>query len=60
MEVINTAVEELVDLLHPGKSPAAGRVKDLAAGAVLLAAIGAAVAGVLILGPPLWVRLFGV
>lgn len=59
MEVINTAVEELVDLLHPAHSPAAGRIKDLTAGAVLLAAIGAAVAGLLILGPPLWARLFG-
>lgn len=57
-EVFNTALEELVDLLHPHRHPRAGRIKDLAAGAVLIAAIAAAMAGALILGPPLWEKLF--
>jgi diacylglycerol kinase len=35
------------------------RAKDLAAAAVLLVAAGAAVVGLLILGPPLWARLTG-
>ncbi len=59
LEVLNTAVEELVDLVHPGRDPRAGRVKDLAAGAVLVAAVAAALVGLLVLGPPLWARLSG-
>lgn len=49
METMNTAVEELVNLVSPEHRPAAGRIKDLAAGAVLLAALGAAVVGFIIL-----------
>ena len=56
-EVFNTAIEELVDLMHPQQDPRAGRVKDLAAGAVLICAIAAAVAGLFILLPPLLMRL---
>ncbi len=56
-EVFNTAIEELVDLLHPEQHPRAGRVKDLAAGAVLICATAAAVAGLFILLPPLMLRL---
>lgn len=56
-EVMNTAIEELVNLLHPSRDPRAGRIKDLAAGAVLISAIVAAVAGLLILLPPLLRRL---
>lgn len=48
MEALNTALEGLCDALHPEYSLKIGRVKDLAAGAVLLCAIGAAVAGGLI------------
>lgn len=39
LELVNTAVEELVDLLSPEHRPEAGRVKDLMAGAVLLLAL---------------------
>jgi diacylglycerol kinase len=56
-ETMNTAVEELVDLLHPQRDARAGRIKDLAAGAVLLAAIFAALVGAILLLPPLWVKL---
>jgi diacylglycerol kinase (ATP) len=49
-EAFNTAVEFFVDLVHPEWHPNAGRVKDLAAAAVLLAAITALVVGVLIFG----------
>ena len=52
-ELVNTALESLVDLVHPGLDPVAGRVKDVAAGAVLVAAVASAVCGVLVLGPPL-------
>ncbi|MGB3618665.1 MAG: diacylglycerol kinase family protein [Catalinimonas sp.] len=50
-ETINTAFEKLVDLVSPDYHPLAGQVKDLAAGAVLLAAIFAVLVGLLTLGP---------
>ncbi len=48
-ELINTAIELCVDLVSPGYHPVAKAAKDVAAGAVLTAAIGAAVMGYLIL-----------
>lgn len=53
LELMNTAVERAVDLAHPAEHPLAAAAKDAAAGAVLVGAIGAAVAGVLLLGPGL-------
>ena len=50
LEMMNSAVESLVDLVSPDYKPLAGRVKDIAAGAVLFAAILAAIIGVLIFG----------
>jgi diacylglycerol kinase len=57
-ELVNTAVERLVDLVSPRFNALAGQVKDIAAGAVLAAAVVAAAVGVIVLGPPLlaWVR----
>ena len=46
-ELFNTAIEVLVDLVSPDYHPLAGRAKDVAAGAVLVAAVGAAVMGYL-------------
>lgn len=57
LELINSAVEALVDLISPGQHPLAGVAKDLSAAAVLLAALGAAVVGLLVLGPALLQRL---
>lgn len=48
-ELVNTAVEAVVDLVSPGYDPLAKIAKDTAAGAVLVAAIGAAIMGYLIL-----------
>jgi diacylglycerol kinase (ATP) len=48
LELINTAIEDLVDLVTMERKPAAGKVKDIASGAVLLASVGAAVVGVII------------
>jgi len=45
-EVLNTALEALVDSLYPEYNTAAARVKDVAAGAALLAALGAVATGV--------------
>lgn len=50
-EASNTALEALVDLASPEQHPLAGRAKDVAAGAVLCAAIAAAIVGALIFLP---------
>jgi len=52
-EGVNTAIEAVVDLASPEQHPLAGRAKDVAAGAVLLAAVTAAVIGLLVFGPRL-------
>jgi len=52
-EAMNTAVEALGDVVSPERNEAVGRVKDLAAGAVLLTAVGAVVIGLLVFGPRL-------
>jgi diacylglycerol kinase (ATP) len=47
-EIINTAIEEIVNFISPEQHPKAGLMKDLAAGAVLVAAIAAViVAGII-------------
>lgn len=57
-EMVNTAIEQAVNLASPDIHPIAKIAKDVAAGAVLIAAIIAAVIGLLIIGPPLWQLLF--
>ena len=52
-ELRNPAVEMLTDLLHPGRGPAAAAVKDVAAGAVMLAAGVAVAVGLLLFFPRL-------
>lgn len=52
-EALNTAIEFLVDLVSPERNKLAGQVKDLAAGAVLAAALTALVIGAIIFGPKL-------
>jgi diacylglycerol kinase (ATP) len=46
-ELVNTAIEVIVDLVSPEFHPLAQRAKDVAAGAVLLASVGALVLGYL-------------
>lgn len=50
-EALNTALESLVDLVSPQQHPLAGKVKDMAAGAVLISAIAAVIAGAIIFFP---------
>jgi diacylglycerol kinase len=50
-EVMNTAVEHVVDLASPDWSPLAEKAKDASAGAVLLASVMALLVGALVLGP---------
>ena len=58
-EMLNTVAETLVDLVSPGYHPLAKTVKDVTAGAVLITAITSVIVGLLVLGPPLWARVFG-
>ena len=52
-EALNTAFEFLTDVASPEFHPLAEKAKDVAAGAVLIAAIGSAAIGLLIFGPHL-------
>jgi len=47
-EIFNTAIEKLVDLVSPSYNDKAGKVKDIAAGAVLVAAIVSFIIGSII------------
>jgi diacylglycerol kinase (ATP) len=61
-EFVNTSLEAVVDLASPDLHPLAKVGKDVAAAAVLVAALTAIVVGLLVMGPPLWARvsvLFG-
>lgn len=58
LEGVNTAIEAAIDLASPQIHPLAKVAKDLAAGMVLIAAIASVGVGLLILGPPLWEKLF--
>ena len=58
-EALNSALEVLADAIHPARDPRIGRAKDLAAGAVLVAAIASAVIGALLFGPRLLARFSG-
>lgn len=51
LEAVNTAIETLTDLVSPEYHILAGKTKDIAAGAVLIAAIGAVIIGGLIFIP---------
>ena len=57
-EAFNTGAEALVDLVSPEQHPLAKTAKDVSAAAVVLAALAAVVVGLLVLGPPLWEKLF--
>jgi diacylglycerol kinase (ATP) len=50
-EALNTSIEFLVDLASPDRHPLAAKAKDVAAGAVLVAAIGSLIVGALVFGP---------
>lgn len=52
-EMVNTAIEECVNLLSPQQRAEAALVKNVAAAAVLLAAAGAVIIGIIIFIPRL-------
>lgn len=53
-ELFNTAIETLTNLVSPDYHPLAGKAKDVAAGAVLLASFGAVAVGGCVFGPKIW------
>ncbi|ELK45487.1 UNVERIFIED_CONTAM: diacylglycerol kinase family protein [Halobacillus marinus] len=53
LEMVNSAIERILDHLAPERHPAVGEVKDIAAGAVLVASAGSIVIGLIIFLPKL-------
>ena len=53
MEMLNTCLERMADVVHPAAHPTIKFIKDLAAGAVLVAAITAVVVALFIFIPKL-------
>ena len=53
LELMNSIFERLADILKPRIHQYVKDIKDIMAGAVLLASIGAVIIGLAILGPPL-------
>lgn len=58
-ELLNTAIESVVDLASPGYHELAGRAKDVAAAAVWVTAIFSATVGVIVFGHAI-LRLAGI
>lgn len=56
-EFLNTALEIVVDLASPELHPLAKVGKDVGAASVLIAATSAVIIGVLLMGPPLLVKI---
>ncbi|GBD10217.1 Undecaprenol kinase [Candidatus Thermoflexus japonica] len=56
-ELLNTALEAVVDLASPYPHPLARIAKDVSAGMVLLCAIAAVLVGLALFGPVLWALL---
>ena len=53
-ELFNTAIETVVDMVMPYKNEKAKLAKDIAAGAVLILAIGASICGLIIFMPKIF------
>lgn len=53
-EMLNTAIEFLTDLVSPNHNQQAKKVKDVAAGAVLIASIAAVVIGLIVFLPKMF------
>ncbi|MCD2259555.1 diacylglycerol kinase [Psychroserpens luteolus] len=54
LEGMNTAIEYIADFIHPDRHKTIGKIKDIAAGAVFIAAISAAVAALVIYLPKIF------
>ncbi|WP_033960447.1 diacylglycerol kinase [Psychroserpens jangbogonensis] len=54
LEGMNTAVEYISDFIHPDRHDSIGRIKDIAAGAVFIAAVSASIAALVIYIPKIF------
>lgn len=54
LEAVNTAIEQICDVVQPSVDPRIKAVKDIAAGAVLLVSISSVIVGALIYLPYLY------
>ena len=54
IEGINTAIEEIANFIHPEQHQKIGLIKDIAAGAVLIASIFATIVGIIIYFPKMF------
>lgn len=54
IEGLNTSIEYIADFIHPERHPSIGRIKDVAAGAVFIAAISAVIVAAIIYYPKLF------
>ena len=57
LEMVNTAVEHFADVVEPQYSKVVERIKDFTAGAVLITSIAAVIVGLLLIVPPLLLRV---
>ena len=60
MEITNSAIEKIIDTLHPHYSEGIGHAKDMMAGAVLVAIVSAIAVTVLMIWDPLITKLFNI
>ena len=56
LEMINSALEKLCDLVHPSFHPSVKIIKDISAGAVLWASLISAIIGLLIFLPKITIQ----
>lgn len=54
LELINTMIEHISDVLKPRLDHYVRQIKDLSSGAVLVASLTAIIVGICLLLPPLW------
>lgn len=47
-EMVNTAIEDICNKIEPNQDPVIGKIKDISSGFVLVASLGAGVAGLLV------------
>lgn len=57
-EMVNSAIEHMMDYLNPSFHPAIKIIKDMSAGAVLIAALTAVIVGLFIFVPKLYHMLY--
>lgn len=54
IEGVNTAIEEMADFIHPERHEKIGLIKDIAAGAVLMASVSASIIGLIVYLPKIF------